>query len=50
MNFVTRLRFLFTDPLVSPFVECPNCKQLLELGVDIANYFAVVGKHPIIRL
>ena len=26
---------LFKEPLVNPFVECPNCKELLEWGTEL---------------
>src|SRR5216684_4168016 len=26
---------LFTVPRVTPFVECPNCKRLIEYGLSI---------------
>ncbi len=26
---------LFTIPRVTPFVECPNCKRLIEYGISI---------------
>jgi hypothetical protein len=25
---------LFDDPNVTPFVECPNCRRLLKVGID----------------
>ena len=24
---------IFSDPRVTPFVECPNCRRLLDYGV-----------------
>jgi RNA polymerase subunit RPABC4/transcription elongation factor Spt4 len=29
---------LFTNPRVTPFVECPSCKRLIQYGVEICPH------------
>src|SRR5258705_13137016 len=29
---------LFKPPPVTPFVECPNCKKLIEYGVEVCSH------------